>query len=146
MSQDVIISSSSLGFILYSSPEISKVGTFQQIFQLLAGDLAVVVGVQQSEGHVHVVFFGDDGLFEAAGDELGVVDRAAVVGVDRLNDLLDFAEGGLLFLGLQSLLELLKAQSSVAVLVDLLEEVTEFKNILFLELGGDQGHSNLLEF
>lgn len=113
--------------------------------ELLRTHLPVAIDIQHAESHQHVVLTGDGRLLEAAGDEFGVVDGPAVIVVYAVHEFLEFAQSGFVLLGLQSMLELLKADHTVTVFVDLLKDLTQFEDVLFLELGCDESDSQLLE-
>ena len=64
---------------------------FEDELKLLPLDLSVSVEVERVEGELHVVLIGHDGLVDAHGNELVVVDLAIAVRIYGANQVLQIA-------------------------------------------------------
>ena len=119
----------------------------ENLADLVGGDDARAVLVEHAEGGMQLLLGGEAALAGCRHNEFGVVDEAAIVGVDGAEHLLNFLVGHDTAVVLQvSLLDFLHGELAVAVLVEGPEDLGQVVTLLLAhELRGDEGVGGLLE-
>lgn len=119
----------------------------ENLADLVSGDDTRAVLVEHAESGVELLLRGEAALACGSNYELGVVDEAAVVGVDSAEHFLDFRVGHNSTVVLQvALLDLLHGELTIAVLIEGPEDLGEVVTLLLAhELRGDESIGGLLE-
>mmetsp|Transcript_104626 Transcript_104626/g.272328 ORF Transcript_104626/g.272328 Transcript_104626/m.272328 type:complete len:458 (-) Transcript_104626:231-1604(-) len=118
---------------------------FQHEAQLLLGDLAVAVFVEQAERRPTNVLLHIGALVQRRCQELGVVDDATAVGVDVLEDGLQVLGDVLEACFRETLPHLGGGQQAVAVAVQLHEDIAQALDLVLIQLTRDDVEGSLLQ-
>lgn len=122
--------------------DVSELFTRQQLEQLARVDLAATVTVKHLEGSLQVALPQEGCGVHRRRNELSVVDSAVIIGVSRLEDLHELCT---VLAITKPTLKLIKADATVAISVEGLENVLELLDIVRVCLHCNRHQCDLLD-
>lgn len=119
--------------------------TCQAFLQLFSWDQPIAVSVECFEYILQILLLEDYWVLQTAGNEFNVVEFSVMISIHEFHHFLDFLQRCPVFLPIQSVLQLFCCNKTIAVGIDLLEQIAHLLYFLPWQLRSNASHCKFLQ-